>query len=163
MALALQGGSDMGAKIDITGERSGLLVAVEYGYLNNDNKAVWLCRCDCGAECYKLATLIKAKKVKSCGCAQKKKRCMICGAEIKDGRGGKVYCSEDCRQKGHLLRSKKSYDKKMETVKKKRVKENTISLLDKRLKQLEAYNKKHGTNLSYGQFVHMLEVQRAKK
>ena len=143
------------AKLDVTGERSGLLVAIEFSHINKNHKAVWKCRCDCGNICYKLATKIRSKKYYSCGCAQTLKRCKICGAEI---NGGKVYCSEECRREGHLLRSKKAYNKKMEN----KAKKKTLSLLDQTLKELNEYNRENGTNISYGFFVHMKEIERLK-
>lgn len=155
MALALPGGLNM-ALLNIKGERSGLLVAIEFSHINKNHKAVWECRCDCGNICYKLATDIHSKKAKSCGCATEVKKCKICGAVLQ--RNKKAYCSDECLQKGHIDRARKSYNK----IKKKREKNKEVSLLDKTLKALREYNAENGTNLSYGFFVHMLEVERLK-
>ena len=54
---------------DITGIRSGLLVAIRPTEKKGSNYGViWECKCDCGNTCYKLGFNLVAKRVKSCGC-----------------------------------------------------------------------------------------------
>lgn len=159
MALALPGGLNM-ALLDIKGERSGLLVAIEFSHINKNHKAVWECRCDCGNICYKLAVDIHSKKAKSCGCAAEVRKCKICGAVMQ--RNKKAYCSDECRKKGHIERARRSYKKNKKMKEKNKEKNKELSLLDKTLNELKEYNIAHGTNLSYGYFVHMLEVERLK-
>lgn len=55
---------------DITGRRFGRLVAVELTpeRLGASRGAVWLCRCDCGAEIKTIAGSLKKGNTKSCGC-----------------------------------------------------------------------------------------------
>lgn len=55
-------------RVDITGQRYGRLVALEYSYTDTDNKAVWLCQCDCGNTHYARAKDMRNGNTKSCGC-----------------------------------------------------------------------------------------------
>lgn len=55
-------------RIDITGERYGRLVALEYSYTDSGKKAVWQCRCDCGKICYARAKDMRSGNTRSCGC-----------------------------------------------------------------------------------------------
>lgn len=56
---------------DITGQRFGKLVAIEYKGLKGE-KTSWLCKCDCGNECIVITNSLKSNKTKSCGCIHKK-------------------------------------------------------------------------------------------
>lgn len=59
----------MGRKLDITGKRSGKLVAIKESDLkDNYGHIYWECRCDCGKTHYVLASKITHGSVKSCGC-----------------------------------------------------------------------------------------------
>ena len=58
----------MSARIDIACQRFGRLIAVRYDHTNTDNKAVWLCECDCGDMCYVAAKSLRSGNTKSCGC-----------------------------------------------------------------------------------------------
>lgn len=76
-------------KVDLTGVRSGFLVAQRY--LGCDK---WLCKCDCGEEKVVRGNAIKTGKAKSCGCMSnklksesKKKH----GALTHDGRPPRLY------------------------------------------------------------------------
>jgi hypothetical protein len=53
---------------DITGRRSGRLVAVERVGSNKRYNALWLCACDCGRSTVVPATKIMTGSTKSCGC-----------------------------------------------------------------------------------------------
>lgn len=60
-------------KLDLTGQRSGMLVAIEpTEHRNAAGNVMWRCRCDCGNECEVSSQNIKLCKTKSCGCATKK-------------------------------------------------------------------------------------------
>lgn len=63
----------MGTGIDLTGLRSGKLVAIEYAESRNDGR-YWKCKCDCGNETLVRATRIKNNIIKSCGCLNELKR-----------------------------------------------------------------------------------------
>lgn len=54
--------------IDITGQRFGLLEAIEPTDQRNNNKVVWKCKCDCGNICYVSGTRLRNGDTKSCGC-----------------------------------------------------------------------------------------------
>src|SRR6266478_9471061 len=56
---------------DITGTRSGMLVAILYAGNNSDRKAVWLCVCDCGVFKFVPGYKIWLKEYLSCGCSRK--------------------------------------------------------------------------------------------
>lgn len=53
---------------DITGLRSGRLVAVKYVGKDKHNNALWLCKCDCGREITTRGANIRSGEIKSCGC-----------------------------------------------------------------------------------------------
>lgn len=56
------------AGMDITGVRSGRLVALHFSRINQNAKRLWLCKCDCGNECEVIGTRIKNGRTSSCGC-----------------------------------------------------------------------------------------------
>ena len=55
-------------RIDITGQRFGRLVALEYSHTDRDRKAVWLCKCDCGNSHLARTKDLRSGNTKSCGC-----------------------------------------------------------------------------------------------
>lgn len=64
----------MGKLVDITGQRFGRLIAIERTNIvsNSSKTRLWLFRCDCGIETYRLATSVRQAKKNglnpSCGC-----------------------------------------------------------------------------------------------
>jgi hypothetical protein len=58
----------MGKFIDFTGQRFGRLTVVERAENTKDNKAQWLCLCDCGNTKVVRASHLKKAEIKSCGC-----------------------------------------------------------------------------------------------
>lgn len=58
--------------VDLTGQRFGMLTAVKVVRRTHDNKAIWLCKCDCGKKIKRTngnLTANKRKKTRaSCGC-----------------------------------------------------------------------------------------------
>lgn len=57
---------------DITGHRNGRLVAIKCVGLDKDQRALWLCRCDCGAEkVVQSNNLVRPTGTKSCGCLRR--------------------------------------------------------------------------------------------
>ena len=85
------------AKKDITGCRSGRLVAIEPTEEKRNGSTLWRCRCDCGKEILLEAYQITGEKVKSCGCLRSEKR-------IKDLTGqrfGKLTALERLDQKSN--------------------------------------------------------------
>ncbi len=80
---------------DITGFRSGNLVAIEKSDVKRKGSALWRCRCDCGNEIYLEAYKIRNGLAKSCGCARKMK-----GAkDLKGQRFGKLIAIERTAEK----------------------------------------------------------------
>lgn len=61
--------------IDITGQRFGRLVALEFVGLNDAGNAKWKFKCDCGNEPIIPSSMVrlKSKPVKSCGCLAREK------------------------------------------------------------------------------------------
>nr|DAH52282.1 MAG TPA: PROTEIN/DNA Complex catalytic motif, Helix-turn-helix DNA [Bacteriophage sp.] len=56
-------------KTDLTGVRSGRLVAIEpTAQRSKDGGIIWRCRCDCGKEHYTKASNISGHRILSCGC-----------------------------------------------------------------------------------------------
>lgn len=80
------------------------------------------------------------------------KRCKICGRDF-IGRSGRRdgYCSAECKKEG-MKRNDRNYQER------KRERANRKPNLDKTLREIEAYNKKHGTRLSYGQYQLMRQL-----
>lgn len=54
-------------KLDLTGKRFGMLLAVNYSHFENDG-AYWLCKCDCGNETVVLVGNLTHGNTRSCGC-----------------------------------------------------------------------------------------------
>lgn len=62
----------MGKIKDMTGEKFGNLQIIEFAGLDSDNKALWLCRCDCGTEKVVPGKCLRSGSIKSCGCLKSK-------------------------------------------------------------------------------------------
>ena len=58
---------------DITGMRSGKLVALEPTDVKRRGTYLWRCWCDCGNELLVEAYKIRSQRVKSCGCSRRGK------------------------------------------------------------------------------------------
>lgn len=76
----------MGTIKDLTGQRFGRLVVVNYHHSNRG--AFWLCRCDCGNETIAKGTNLRYGSTKSCGCGSIEQAQKNCATN---------------RQKGHQL------------------------------------------------------------
>ena len=61
----------MGKIKDISGQKFGQLTAIEFVGVEN-NKAIWLCKCDCGNTSKVPGTALRFGSIKSCGCTTKK-------------------------------------------------------------------------------------------
>jgi hypothetical protein len=55
-------------RIDITGQRFGMLVAKRYVSTNSSYKTIWACVCDCGREIPVIANNLRSGTSTSCGC-----------------------------------------------------------------------------------------------
>jgi hypothetical protein len=56
--------------IDLTGKRFGRLIAINFHEKRN-NRAYWLCKCNCGNEKVINSGHLRSGNTKSCGCLQK--------------------------------------------------------------------------------------------
>lgn len=68
---------------DISGERFGMLVAIEATHV--DGRRMWRCRCDCGADTYVDVGKLRIGNTKSCGCL---KRSVLGDSTTKHGMAG---------------------------------------------------------------------------
>lgn len=64
----------MGKRIDITGNKYGMLTVVKFSHTDKNRQSVWKCKCDCGNECEVGGASLKSGNTRSCGCIQKKRR-----------------------------------------------------------------------------------------
>lgn len=64
----------MGALIDLTGAKFERLTVIKRVANDKDNRAVWLCKCECGKEKSVRGKDLRRGQVKSCGCWSKEKR-----------------------------------------------------------------------------------------
>ena len=62
----------MGRFIDITGERYGRLVVLNFAGLLS-GRTSWLCKCDCGNEVITSSNSLRRGRTQSCGCIRKEK------------------------------------------------------------------------------------------
>lgn len=62
----------MSKRIDLTGQRFGRLVVIEYSHVSNRNK-YWKCQCDCGNTSIVSGALLRNGHTKSCGCLVKER------------------------------------------------------------------------------------------
>ena len=67
----------MGKIIDLTGQRFGRLIVIKRADNSKDNRAKWLCKCDCGNEKNIVGKSLRKMKTQSCGCLQKEKAKMV--------------------------------------------------------------------------------------
>lgn len=56
---------------DFAGRKVGRLTVLEYAGRNNDRRALWKCKCDCGNECIKNSKYLQKTDCASCGCWEK--------------------------------------------------------------------------------------------
>jgi hypothetical protein len=61
----------MTAFIDLTGEVFGRLTVVRRVGSDQHKRAMWLCRCQCGAERHVISTNLQSGNTTSCGCARR--------------------------------------------------------------------------------------------
>lgn len=131
----------MGVKRDLTGQRFGKLVAIEFAYRKKMN-TYWKCRCDCGNETIVNKSNLISGRTKSCGCGQAHNKfgenhprwkcgkhqyvCVDCGKPI--SKNNKYNRCKDCKKKYmkknnlyksrdyHIIRSGKMFKDWRESV-----------------------------------------------
>lgn len=57
--------------IDMTGKKYGRLTVIQFTHMNEDKKACWLCKCDCGNKKIIVGRSIRQGKILSCKCLWK--------------------------------------------------------------------------------------------
>ena len=62
----------MPPKLDLTGQRFGMLTAIKPIGLNNHGKMIWKCICDCGNTAMPVGSSLKSGNSKTCGCTRMK-------------------------------------------------------------------------------------------
>lgn len=63
----------MGKYMDLTGNRYGMLVVLEYAGRNVTNRPLWKCQCDCGNIHYSSTLELRHGDTTSCGCNKVKR------------------------------------------------------------------------------------------
>ena len=58
----------MGKVIDITGQTFGKLTVLKEAGRNSENRATWVCKCECGKEAIVIGKSLRQGHTKSCGC-----------------------------------------------------------------------------------------------
>ena len=67
----------MGKYVDLTGQRFGRLIVIKRADNSKDNRAKWLCKCDCGNEKNIVGKSLRKMKTQSCGRLQKEQAKMV--------------------------------------------------------------------------------------
>lgn len=58
-------------RLELTGQRFGRLIVIEFSHFNKRGNSCWLCKCDCGNHTTPQGSNLKYGDTKSCGCLQK--------------------------------------------------------------------------------------------
>lgn len=87
-------------------------------------------------------------------------KCENCGAEFETESTIQKYCSDKCRYE--VMQKKEAERRKKRKEEKKREKDKKAHLWDI-IGEIERYNKKHKTYLSYGQYLAMKDAQEQEK
>ncbi len=98
----------MPAKIDITGQRFGKLVAVKpTAQRNNNGQILWRCKCDCGNTTMAQSGHLRNLSTRSCGCLYKEaaiKRGRISAIDITGKRFGRLIALRSTsKRQGHSV------------------------------------------------------------
>jgi len=104
----------MGFQTDLTGQRFGRLTVLGYAGKNNQNRAMWNCRCECGNEVIARTDNLKSGDKKSCGCLNNERRSQWCIARnTTHGKAHtrlyRVWCAMRQRCKDKKLPEYKNY------------------------------------------------------
>ena len=76
---------------DILGQRFGRLLVLSYDHTNNEGKAMWRCRCDCGVEKVISGKRMRTGEVQSCGCfGNERRNAALRTASIRHGHASHV-------------------------------------------------------------------------
>lgn len=93
----------MSKLIDLTGEKFGMLSVINRAENDNQGRAKWLCKCECGNNIIVTSTHLKTGHTKSCGCANKlpdltgmKFSRLTAIKQVKKGKRLAYHCICDC-------------------------------------------------------------------
>lgn len=78
--------------------------------------------------------------------------CVFCGKEFSSIARNRLYCSKSCRAKASLERQKAAYK-----APKKHIPKLATKSIWQVMRELDEYNAKNNKNLTYGQYVAMVE------
>ena len=78
--------------------------------------------------------------------------CVVCGKEYVALARNSLYCSEECRNESKKMRVRE-YAKENYTAPKKRIQRRPKLSINQVMRELEEYNTKNKTRLTYGQYV----------
>ena len=68
-----EGENKMNKRIDLSGNRYGKIVVLNYSHTHNGKEAMYTCKCDCGTEKVIRGSHLSQGKIVSCGCHRKEK------------------------------------------------------------------------------------------
>lgn len=122
----------------------------------------------CSQECREQYATSNRSQTQGCERIGKHRLCVVCGKEFESRYNLKI-CSEECRKirdrkkkrafyESYKLRDKKEKEQLVEVEH--RVLDGTV--LDKAQMTVDEYNRTHGTNYSYGQYVFYVESKGVK-
>lgn len=96
---------------DLTGQRFGRLLVVERNGSNNNGRAMWKCKCDCGSEVTILGSMLLNNKAMSCGCLRREiaKETMTKASTKHGGKHDRLYNIWAGMKKRCYSSSNKSY------------------------------------------------------
>lgn len=129
---------------DITGMRSGRLVAVEPSDQRRRSSVLWLCRCDCGGEILAEPYKIRNKVISSCGCIRTEKKIK----DITGQRFGRLVALERLDKKrgsSFMWRCQCDCGKTVETSANSLLSGNTRSCGCLRVEAIKRTNAKYGS------------------
>ena len=83
-------------------------------------------------------------------------KCEVCGNDFFAFARNALYCSDNCRKKAVNLR-KCNYSKENYAAPKRRIPRRPAQTIAQVMRELDEYNTKNKTSLTYGQYVAMVE------
>lgn len=87
--------------------------------------------------------------------------CPICEEDFKKSKHNQKYCNDCLENRKYEIYKYAAQQKKIKEERKAR--QEGIKTIDQVIAELEAYNKKHGTCISYGKYVEMMYLGQVKK
>lgn len=94
-------------RIDVAGQRFGMLIALYRDPSSTVTRSLWVCRCDCGRETRVIVASLRNRNSKSCGCLR--------GESHKEAGHGNIPSSKEYRA-WHEMK-KRCYNPKVKSFK----------------------------------------------